>query len=99
MPAFVPITVKVYHYSNSDGLFDGQIGYGTHSVCQCKYHSEGDGDGDGTCKWTLNLNVCYNCATIVHSLTAQKEFLIISRTKYAHITFQFFRPLFGFPSN
>ena len=97
----ITITIKVYHCANSDGLFDQQIGFGTHSVCQCKVDDgcDGDGDGNGTCKWTLNLNDYYNCTTTAHSLTAKIRFLIISRAKCAHTTFQFFRSLFCFPSN
>ena len=30
-------TVSVYHCTNSDGPFDRQIGFGTHSVHQCKF--------------------------------------------------------------
>ena len=43
------VTVKAYHSTNGDKPFDGQIGFGTHSVRQYKF----DGDGGGTCKWTL----------------------------------------------
>ena len=38
-------------FVNDDGLFDIQIGCGTHSVGQCKF----DDDGEGMYKWTLNL--------------------------------------------
>ena len=38
----VAVTVKVYRCSNGDG----PIGFGTHSVHQCKF----DGHEDGTCK-------------------------------------------------
>ena len=36
--------------------FDGQIGFRTHSVCQCKFDGgcDGDGDRDVTCKRTLS---------------------------------------------
>ena len=37
--------VKLYHCHNANGPFDGQIGFGTHSVRQCEF--------DGTCKWTF----------------------------------------------
>ena len=53
-----------------DGPFDRQIGFGTHSVCPCKF--DGDCDGDGTCKWTLrrdrrlySLNVRYIAEEVV----------------------------------
>ena len=48
----VPVSVNVLHCVNGDGLFDGQIGFGTYSVRQCKF--EGDCDGDGTCKRILH---------------------------------------------
>ena len=38
------ITVNVYHCANGDGPFDRENGFGTHSVCQCKF--DGDCDGD-----------------------------------------------------
>ena len=50
---FVSVTVNVYHCVNGDRLFDGQIGLGTHSACQCKFDGDGDGNRGGTCKWTL----------------------------------------------
>ena len=43
----VTVTVKVYCCANGDG----PIGFGTHSVHQCKF----DGDADGTCKRTLSV--------------------------------------------
>ena len=48
----ITITVKVYHCANGDGPFDGQIGFGIHSVHQCKFDC--DGDEDGMCKQTFN---------------------------------------------
>ena len=55
----VSVTVKVYHCGNGDGLFDEQIGFGTHSVRQCKFDGDcdGDGDGGGTCKWTWYMSL------------------------------------------
>ena len=44
----VTVPVTVLHCVNGDGPFDGQIGFGTHSVRQCKF------DGDGTCKRILH---------------------------------------------
>ena len=53
----VKVTVKVYRYTNGDGPFNGQIGFRTHSVHQCKFDCDcdfdGDGDVDDACKWTL----------------------------------------------
>ena len=45
-PMSVTVIVKVYHCANGDGPIDGQIGFGIHSVHQCKF--DGDGDEDGT---------------------------------------------------
>ena len=55
----VSVTVKVCHHANSEGLFDRQIGFKTHSACQCKFDGDYDGDmdGDGTCKWTLRADL------------------------------------------
>ena len=51
----VTVTVKVYHCTDGDGPFDGQIGFRTHSIHQCKFDSDCDRDGyrDGACKGTL----------------------------------------------
>ena len=59
MPVSVTITIKVHHCVNGDGLFDGEIGFGTRSVHWCKFDGDcdEDGDGDSTCKETLNLNL------------------------------------------
>ena len=51
----VTVAVKVYHCANGDRRFDGQIGFRTHSVRQCKFEGDcdRDGDGDSMCKQTL----------------------------------------------
>ena len=61
--ASVTVTIQVYHCAIGNGLFDGQIGFGTHYVSQCTFDSDFDEDGvgDGTCKWTLKL--CSDRAT------------------------------------
>ena len=40
-------------------MFNRQIGFRTHSVCQCKFDGvcDGDGDGDGLRKWTLKSTI------------------------------------------
>ena len=54
-PVYNTVTVKVYHCANDEGPFDRQIGFRTHSVCQCKFDGDCDGDGNGTCKRTFNV--------------------------------------------
>ena len=53
MSVSVTITVKVYHCTIGDGLFDGQVGLGTHSVSKGKF--DDDCNGDGTYKRTLTF--------------------------------------------
>ena len=53
----VKVTIKVYHFASGDVPFDRQIGFGTHSVHQCKFDGDcdGDGDGGGMCKQTFRI--------------------------------------------
>ena len=46
VPISFTVTVKVYHCSNGHGPFDGQIGFRTNSICQCKFDSDCDSDCD-----------------------------------------------------
>ena len=54
----VIVMIKVYHCANGNEPFDGQIGFGTYSVIQCKF--DGDGDGEGICKWTFKRTALYS---------------------------------------
>ena len=62
MPVSVKVTVKVYHCANGDEPIDGQIGFGTYSILQCKF--DDDCYGDGTCKRTFTVRVIEVCGGI-----------------------------------
>ena len=47
MPLSITATFNAYHGFNGDGPFDGQIGFETHSACQCKFDGGRDGDRNG----------------------------------------------------
>ena len=50
--------------ANGDGLFNGQIRFRTHSVCQCKF--DGDCDGDGHLFLYQTLRDFVNTRLLVH---------------------------------
>ena len=65
-----------------DRLFDGQIGFGTHYIHQCKFDGDcdGDGDGDGMCKWTLIRP--FIATTTFTNLLYRNDLFLVSHTVY-----------------
>ena len=64
---------SVYHCADDDGPFDGQIEFGTHSVCQCNFDGDEDDGGDGRRKRTFRkcipLSLLYLSTHSIHSLS------------------------------